>query len=415
MEPRYGRRITLAVILFLLLTGAQRWRDRVLESTRGDFLTQVESKPEIVSSSQPFEAVPIPTTKPTPRVALGTPRFVPEMVQLKRMGSVCSQNLWRDEDCELHLAFRVENAEAPFGGNPTSSNSRTRDNNLPWPSRPEMPRPLHWTLQSEAGAVLSTSIFGGSDWSSGWKVTPGNTPSPEQLKQPRFSFSCSTNFDLDRVPETRGVVTLGTRYTMPDGRALPIRVVVRPAWFTRAARTISLQSSQWLAPAGGDEGSVVLRLRATGAPLLLRDEPQGSQISWQAALMSGKKPGHELIPQRKLLHNWSPALENASGKFDSHQAKDAKVWKSYRRFYKDEIRPSTPNVAPQEVPVQKYLAGFWPKIWAQKPVQNGSFILVRYRFYGLRGFARKAVFKTEIGVPGDGFLKVSVPLPRRAT
>lgn len=432
MGINVGRRLTIIGVIGLLWWGAQQWKVRIHPADPGVSPFQsapnrdavAPQRPASFPTLTPFEDVSrrrleTPATPPAPTTDAALPHLKSEMVQLMRLGPVRSQNLWRDEDCEIAIPLRGENSRraaqmSSRNGAVTRPEIGEDPSNNRWRAAPDgFSAFTPWELRGAAanGRVLLSGIFG--------SVTPlgdgslaRQALSPPRARAAEMSSFLHATFDLDRVPNPPDVVVLKTQWPGSDGRNQTFRVVVRPFWFTRAARTIALESARWLAPDGGDEGSVEVTLRALGASPLLVDEPQGSQISWQAAPMSGNQAGREMVSERKLLHNWSPQLEGAGG-IDSHTAKDAKVWKSYRQFVEQLPRDSQDFIpTPEPIPVERYLTGFWPKIWAQKPARRGELITVRYRFYGMRDLRRPAIFRTDIGVAGDGFLRVSVASPR---
>lgn len=201
---------------------------------------------------------------------------------------------------------------------------------------------------------------------------------------------------------------LNTSWKFPDGHSQPFSFVVRPAWFCHAPRTLQLVSATLLLPDKNSDGGARLVVEATGTqPLGLNssDAMGGSSIGWTASLSAKGQPRTTAVPCPDLLYNWSPRFQSRDEQYNSHDARDAYVWKKMRA-------PSKKQGAPVYNPasVNTYLREFSPSIETLVPKRTGNDIEIIYRFHGLAKEPRAQVFVTDIGVPLDGFLSVKVPL-----
>lgn len=398
MKPKFGREMVMLLLPIALIGGVARWKTRA-PATLG--LTTA--------------AISTPTPPKLPIVAC---HLALSDINLRRWGPLYSQNVWRDEDCSLNLRVDVKDLllqAAPPGQGPSQS---VRVNRMPLGSF-LMPVVNYepWTLSGADGKPVSHPVAAFiSDLPGNPSKRPIRVVLPALPRRERLPFrrSLGAAFDLDRVAASVGPVETATRFILSDGRVMPLVITVRPAWFTDAPQTLYLVKARVLPPrweAGErDGGRVEVTLRYVGEEALaLPAEPKGSTMEWRASPSLDGKAAREIAMESKLLYNWSPRFESADGKTNSHAAKDAFVWKKVRAWL---AKPQKLNAL---MPIESYLASFGPRIQAQTPVRSGKLITVRYRLFGWKGLPEKMVFATEIGVPGDGFLKVRVALPGKKT
>ncbi len=412
-----------------------KWRFRAQLGVAGDGFIPVDvplnasqiTPPTPVASPTP---TPYPTSTPTPTATPAntptptTPLTPVEMelgtAHLRRLGPVASQNHWRDEDLELTLPLRVENGELSLTVRrlmlPAEQRLYFSEKNDIILTDPE--------LQLGNGARLgrAPTTFGPIEPGPGLisrplssmdaRIIPTPRASPPRAftgqKGGRIVTGLHSDFDLDRVVPGGGALWWEGSLILPGKAMQRLRLAVRPRWFSAAPKTLRLVGIKLLSPKGSDDGGVEITLKSSGkTPLSLLNEPQGSAIEWQARPQFGAQAGREIVWSRRLLYNWSPRLESKDGKWNSHAAKDAHVWKSHKAWLATPVKPGT------MISTQELLNAYNPKVQALTPVKRGKLIVVRYRFSGLRWAPQAQLFKAEIGVPGDGFLKVSVPLPGR--
>ena len=305
-----------------------------------------------------------------------TPTVVMGEISLLRMGPVYSQNQWVDEDCQVVAPIVI--------GDPLQ---RVRHTGA---------RLGMMTLAGASGKVSSKQRA----------VLQGNLDVSRAGEPSRWE-PC-LQFDLDRVPRSLGQITLSSSWVPDNGRPVPFRVAVRPSWFTRAPQTLHLEKVSWT-PHQGDEGEVEITLRYGGAEKLILDDGYGSSaVGWKVAPVPSGMLGKESFPRFNLLYNWSPRLESPDGKYNSHLAKDAWVRSKFRAFFSAK-NYSTQKDGPD---VQAYNRSFPIQIGTGTARRNGNTITISHRVTGLNSHRGPLVFKSEIGVPGDGFLPVSCALTR---
>ena len=218
-------------------------------------------------------------------------------------------------------------------------------------------------------------------------------------------------FDLDRVAPALGQITLSALIKPTKGPAQPLKIVVRPAWFTRIPQSLRLQKVSWTPSQSRDAGDVKIVLKYTGTQTLAIDKAQDyatNAVQWRMKLTPAGAPGQERLDSFNLLYNWSPRLESSNGKFSSLRATDAYVLGKYPAYFKAK-KHNTPFDGPDIVAC---LARYPLQLKTEDARQSGNKITITHHITGLNSHKGPLVFKTEIGVPGDGFLPVSCALPR---
>lgn len=391
MKSKFGREIGLLSLPFLFIAGAAIWKSRVPDSG---------AAPRVTVAPRGGNSVPA-------NFRFGT-------ATLHRMGPLASQNAWNDSDFSLQMPVDGQNLmiQPARVGQAPGARFQLRH------SRSSLT--LMQAVQMQPWQLSAAGQSFGPQSANGVGVTmmpvgtyskppfPFVTPAPPS--KIRYSGAMRTAFDLDRVAPSLGPIDFGTWFSLPDGRIKSLKFTVRPQWFTWAAQGLALQNARWRAPKGDDDGSVEVTVRSTDVlPPQVRASASGSEITWRAMPSLDGKAAREVLGPPQLLHNWSPRLESADGKWNSHAARDVYGWVKYR------ARFSTRPGGAKTKSMSEELAAFRPKIVADAPVQRGHLTTIVYRFYGMRAAPQARVFKTEIGVSGDGFLKVSVNLGRGRT
>lgn len=300
-----------------------------------------------------------------------------------RYGPLSGQNAWNDDDLQVVLPVTVRD---PFNSLPKGA--------IPFGSM---------LLTDSAGHLLARTPLVSQGFASPSLVSSTTPANPNQW-QPTI------HFDLDRVPLSLGEITLNTSWKFPDGHTQPFSFPVRPAWFCHSPSTLQLVSANLLPPDKHSDGSARVVVRATGTqPLGLNtsDAAKGSSMGWTTSLSANGQPRTTAAPNPNLLYNWSPRFQSRDGQYNSHDARDAYVWKKIRAPYKKGSVPIYNSAS-----VDTYLREFSPSIETLVPKRKGNDIEIIYRFHGLGKEPRAQVFVTDIGVPLDGFLSVKVPLTR---
>ena len=301
-------------------------------------------------------------------------RLEMKAVFLYRYGPTGGQNAWNDDDFEMLAYVKLHDPLHRSGGivRDWKYEKIVTQDGVPLKPQPSITPAL-------------TGQFGTSDTYKGEKVS-----------------SLAWSFDLDRVPLSKGELTLRTRWKLPDGRFQPFSAVVRPAWFCRPAREAKLQSARWLP---NDEG-VEIKVKVSGKAAQMKATLDASELAfWQQP--PSDDPTTYKYAGRHLLFRWSPHFESNDGRYNSYKARDAFVWAKCRRAFKSR------KSSMERVPVETFLSGFKPSISSEAPQRDGDIWTFVYRFHDLSHEPRTQRFVTDIGIPGDGFLRVQVPVPAR--
>lgn len=239
---------------------------------------------------------------------------------------------------------------------------------------------------------------------------------PVMFTQPYFDQTGAAEmgvfFDLDRVPPALGQITLSALITPTKGPAKPLKIVVRPAWFTRAPKNLRLQKVSWTPSKNRGEGDVQIVLKYIGKQALGVDKAQSygtNSIQWRVKLTPAGAPWREKYDVFNLLYNWSPRLESPDGKYSSLRATGAYKWGKYPAYFGAQSKSSSPFDGPD---IAACLARYPLQLVTKDARRSGNIINITHHITGLNSHKGPLVFKTEIGVPGDGFLPVSYALPR---
>lgn len=311
-----------------------------------------------------------------PHLAAGS-----EGITFVRQGPLASQNSWNDNDFRFYMGLVKR-------GIPSGAFSSTPQD------------PSYQQFVDDSGHTLTASR-------NATAFLPPSIPTASWLN--RYGMTSRVSCDLDRVPTSRGEITLWSRFIVPGGFQ-SFSVVVRPAWFCRASQTLHLQSARWLPATQQSAEGVEIKVRTTQVAneLALEDQSQGSVVSWRQERLND---AHSVsVPHATLLYNWSPRFQSNDGKYDSHDERDARTWAVILAPRSNRVVAKLGAVT-QALDFRTTLDGFRPLVHAQLPQRSGNTITLIYRFEGLRLESRAQQFITDIGVPGDGFLHVQVAVP----
>jgi hypothetical protein len=211
---------------------------------------------------------------------------------------------------------------------------------------------------------------------------------------PQFWMSLSTLRAARRIGEVRVTGNFVAQNLPP----LPFSLVARPAWMVRPSKKLRVLDAKWRKARGGSGGDVAITLLYLGSKPF--DVRGANGQSWKPRY-KGFSPAQLKGDTRRdeIIAHWSQHIESGDGKYHS-----------LRELENQEVDLLTGAKVGQELDTQGLADKFEPRVLPLSRTIFGKKLRVVFDVTSLPKSIRNPVFKAELGVVGDGFVQVSLPL-----